>query len=425
MSQYISSFLIEPVVRQARRFSRPGPDTESSTENTDVTRGDGHEESLASSQQEARSSPDVTDDGRGFVDSISGQRVVGSPGDENAGLDAVLHFSRDRGVSAPAFLQSDGAPNTTREGTHYPFDGRGARPPDEFISGSAIHEISDRLMSNTASFSSSIRSLVDVNMTPADAATRSRSSTEPDSNLADSSSISRALDGSLPADDGMGLKRKRIIDIQRTDKSSTEKARLIHELMTQEYSVSQSSLHAPNHARPLSPASLMSQDRPFTPGSGHSAHDATQTISPPTSVTSNNHDLDHSFHLSSGDLLPTYYTKPAPSALPAGSRKTKRPNHSAAAITVATSNSNVQPVTGGILVASATMKWKIIPSIGARRRTCFACSVDAPNLLEKNARIVGRGERGTIAGCVNCGMMIPRKASITVGIVAYVVLGRG
>ncbi|KAL8865456.1 MAG: hypothetical protein Q9174_006876 [Haloplaca sp. 1 TL-2023] len=125
-------------------------------------------------------------------------------------------------------------------------------------------------------------------------------------------------DGLLPADDGMGQMRKRIVAIQRTDSSSAEKAKLVHQLMTEQYTSSQSSLHAAQVPRTRSPASLTSHERPFTPASLRSFDKDFQCASPPTPLSSLA-ETDNPFNLSPEDLKPTYYQKPPASQSTLGS----------------------------------------------------------------------------------------------------------
>lgn len=103
----------------------------------------------------------------------------------------------------------------------------------------------------------------------------------------------------------MNHMRKRIIAIQRADSSNEVKARLVHGLMTEKHNSSQQSLHP---LRAHSPGSLDSSERPFTPSSPKSLGSLRQTVSPPTSSSSNDDPTNH-FQLSVEDLRPTYRPK--------------------------------------------------------------------------------------------------------------------
>ncbi|OBT57482.1 hypothetical protein VE04_02248 [Pseudogymnoascus sp. 24MN13] len=108
----------------------------------------------------------------------------------------------------------------------------------------------------------------------------------------------------LPEDDGMRALRERVLHIQVKDIPTDEKARLMHELLTEGYTKSQ----VGQEKSPTSPAAVVSQERPTTP----------------TSISSFNFwpgkDNSHSpekgdtvtFHLTKDDLTPTYAPLAAP-----------------------------------------------------------------------------------------------------------------
>ena len=314
MSHYISSFLIEPVVRQARRFSRPGSNTspliveqrlsyygERTAENSDAT---------------TSTADEVHSEISGFeqaVSSISGQPVVQSPTSEDGGLEAGIQVVRDRRELLPR-LEAIATVDAYNDGDRSTATHIQANVEDE-ISDNPLYGVPEQFRSTTTSFSSSMHSPADANMNSIEGLTRSRRNTaQGAARGVDGSYTSRMGDRSLPADDGMGFMRKRIIEIQQMENSNQGKARLIHELMTQPYNSSQASLHASTHPRPLSPTSVQSQDRPITPSSGHSTSDMMQTTSPPTSLASVT-DAHNPYNLSPNDLKPTFYIRPAPPVL--------------------------------------------------------------------------------------------------------------
>ncbi|KAI4696232.1 uncharacterized protein J4E88_000405 [Alternaria novae-zelandiae] len=98
----------------------------------------------------------------------------------------------------------------------------------------------------------------------------------------------------LPADDGMAHLRERIHEIRALSISDQERARMIHNLMTEKY----------NHMRPTSPASFISHDRPFTPTSGQSLFSDVHASSPYSSTTDVTPEI--SYNLREGDTNPTY-----------------------------------------------------------------------------------------------------------------------
>lgn len=103
----------------------------------------------------------------------------------------------------------------------------------------------------------------------------------------------------LPADDGMRHLRARIHGIRDLKITDAEKARMMHSLMTERY----------NFLRPTSPSSFVSHDRPFTPTSGQSVFSEVQ-ISSPVSAASEV-DPENPFNLRPGDTNPTYRRRSA------------------------------------------------------------------------------------------------------------------
>ncbi|PGH05620.1 hypothetical protein AJ80_08312 [Polytolypa hystricis UAMH7299] len=111
--------------------------------------------------------------------------------------------------------------------------------------------------------------------------------------------------GVLPADDGMSSLRKKIHGIRDTKTSNDEKARLIHDLMTESYNASVRHIHSPQTLQCLSPASLRNHERPTTPISLHSRQSIDQFSSTPASIASAS-SSDSPYFLNAEDLEPTY-----------------------------------------------------------------------------------------------------------------------
>lgn len=313
MSHYISSILIDPVVRQARRFSRPSHDSE--PPHAVIRRLPQGDDATSSSPDFSPAAVDTDEDQSRLalevnVDSslhpITGSLGVLSPEPEGEELEVELQVWTDRhGLASP--LRHAEAVSEDHPGTR-PLRNYSSHS-DDGTSNNPLYEIPSSFRSTTSSFTGSTRSIGDVNML-------SRQDSDPSSrvhgheNLATGLSSSRVGDGSLPADDGMGHIRKRILAIQRMETSNIEKARLVHDIMTERYTSSQPSLHNPHFPRPQSPASLLSQERPFTPLSAHSIDHNLQTASPPTSMSSLPESVN-AFHLTSEDLEPTYFSVPS------------------------------------------------------------------------------------------------------------------
>lgn len=268
MSQYINSFLIEPVVRQARRFSRPSNDDPS--------------------LRPVDNQPSPED---------------GAAGPSRASAEAARNNWRStvfRSASPTATAVSEAMPTYSED--------PGLEEENQ-VSSNPVYGIPESLRSTTSSISNSANLATHPDSLETQGPVRSTSQNNGGTN----SCNSQHSEGSLPADDGMGLLRKRIVAIQRTDSSSTEKATLVHRLMTEQYSSSQSSLQAPRLLRACSSTSLASHERPTTPSSGHSRGNSVLCTSPPTSLSSVA-DANNPFNLCPEDLKPTYCR--IPKALP-------------------------------------------------------------------------------------------------------------
>ncbi|KAJ9195384.1 hypothetical protein DTO021D3_8534 [Paecilomyces variotii] len=105
----------------------------------------------------------------------------------------------------------------------------------------------------------------------------------------------------LPEDDGMGHLRMKIHAIRDQDIPSSEKARLILNLMTEDYRSSKAGFNN----IPRSPSSLPSVDRPCTPASHRSLQSFDQLSLTPASTVSNP-SADNPYNLTAEDLDPTF-----------------------------------------------------------------------------------------------------------------------
>ena len=310
MSQYISSFLVEPVIRQARRFSRPGFGPEPLPE--------------PRPEQEQRQQPAVEEFPE-YVDTVDTSSVEG---DGDGGLSQLearhrlpVHDqdgqvttsgtrSQQLGLTRPDLLDGlEGIPNGTQDAHRI----RAETDPQHVASTSTRRTsvLANQFRSTNASFPNSIN---EAGMRYMEESSRSRHNTD-QSSIAEGSATSPpppAGTTTLPEDDGMGEMRERIIRIQDMKISGSEKSRLMHALMIEQYSTSQLSLGSPNSLRPRSPSSLRSHDRPFTPTSTHSTNGLLHVASPPTSISSGADEL----YVTAEDLKPTYYTPRTPLSTP-------------------------------------------------------------------------------------------------------------
>ncbi len=312
MSHYISSFLIDPVIRQARRFSRPDNGSQSPPA-TRLRHSHGNNElswhhnelEEATTLDEEQIHTVLSHRGQPSSGVISGGPQVESP-DSEVGIDeleAELQAWRaSQGVQTPLWL-------TETDSEEELLSTSVARNlgTDENTSENPRYGIPNGFRSHPSSISSSIRSIADANMMPDGESVRSPGyARQTGQNTAGSTggySI-RSGDRTLPEDDGMGRMRKRIVAIQRTESSTAEKARLIHGLMTEQYNSSQPSLVR----RSGSPASMRSHERPMTPASTYSTDNRARNVSNPT-PSSPLAQAVTSFHLTQEDLQPTYFQK--------------------------------------------------------------------------------------------------------------------
>lgn len=302
MSHYISSFLIEPVVRQARRFSRPSTDAEAPHATTRRLLRDeiphaaiiDHHTALAVTVglHEIQHEVDSEHDGEtsDFEESTSG---AGS-----GTLAAALQAWTQRRDLASPLRRADSEPEvyTTPRPPR-----RHMREAEVSSSRNLLREESDSLMSMNSSTSGSVSTVIGVDArSPIDSVVPSMTSGE---DISGGYGI-QIIDTSLPADDGMGPMRQKILAIQGANTSNQEKARCIHELMTLNYISSQSSQASQSHLS-RSPRSLLSSGRPYTPVSTEPLANTRQSASPTSTIP----ESSNPFQLTTEALMPTYFSK--------------------------------------------------------------------------------------------------------------------
>lgn len=303
MSQFISSFLIDPVVRQARRFSRSADESPHSELRASFQRDEppsDHNELAEAPAAGHEEFPPLT------IGTESLPASTGTGDQEVSSLTTMSHLNNEELQALQNGYTSESLPHTTETGNLEPDVSapRYALASTDETLNHRLNSVSDGLRSTTSSISNSARSFMDTTMSPADPSARTSRSNTQDARDRGDSGGSRS-DGALPADDGMNHMRKRIIAIQRTDSSNEVKARLVHGLMTEKHNSSQQNLHI-NRAQ--SPGSMQSSERPFTPSSPKSMESLRRTVSPPISSSSTT-DPTNSFQLSPNDLKPTYRPK--------------------------------------------------------------------------------------------------------------------
>ncbi|KAI9737757.1 MAG: hypothetical protein M1834_009125 [Cirrosporium novae-zelandiae] len=215
----------------------------------------------------------------------------------------------------------------------------------------------------------------------------------------------------IPPDDGMSLLRRRIVDIRDTQLPVSEKARRIHNIMTEGYISSHAHDQSCHPPRPHSPASLRSQEPPLTPTSLKS-NGQTQYPPTPNSILSPHEPLD-SYNLTHEDLEPTYFSN----------RERTNSTHSASS-----SQSNLSDMddNGPLFGCRHYMRnVKLQCSSCNRWYTCRLCHDEVEDHVlkrneTKNINVENKGH-GIIAMCASYGTMTARRVYIIATIVVSVV----
>lgn len=293
MSSLVSEFLINPVLRQARRFSRSNPQSDhvDPVTNQRTPLENTHEVAIEDIAEGLEGLGGTGAGGFEGIETVSGTALTSSPIENNGGLDAELRALEDgRAPSAPAAF-SGAVPQRVSSMRS------DSSQVDDEITDNPSFGIPNRFRTNSAaSTTTSTRNSISARMSPAEGPSR-RGTLE----RTQSGSTSRPRNSSLPEDDGMGTLRQQIIQIQSMDIPADQKARFMHQLLTQQYSEAQEIFHAKQQPIAPSPASMISQERPTTPGSLSSFIWQMNGAPEPAPA-----DQQHTFHLSPNDLKRTY-----------------------------------------------------------------------------------------------------------------------
>lgn len=270
MSTLISSFIIDPVVRQARRFSG----ATHTVEDTGLSHANPSSLSIPS--------PEATTPER-HVDAANSARDEDIPPTTDALSSPII--SRFRGLSrSQSAVLDDGDDNDV----HNPQLGLPQNlstppidiPTDAGMSSTPVVHTLDTQLDRLDLDSSLPANSVDTSVqSGADSGAATRNAT---------------VSESIPADDGFGHLRVRIHQIRGLSIADEEKARMVHSLMTARY----------NFLRPQSPSSFTSNERPFTPTSGQSIFSDVNVSSPIS--TASEIDPENPYNLRPGDTEPTY-----------------------------------------------------------------------------------------------------------------------
>lgn len=275
MSGLLSSLLIDPVVRQTRRFSNARPSSIVS-----------HQASPDHTQHEISPQSTFEDYGREFTMSDQSQEHPGRRPNEYAGP------GNDPAIS-PSSISGSRA-NRDGQGIH-PTSSERSENGSEFSEVLGYHGASTTGRRTDAP--------------PAPTGTASRNRRErgrlPGNGF--------GMDGigghfSLPEDDGMGVLRRKIHAIRDMRSTNTEKARMVHELMTEKYNASRADSGNDPVPMVLSRLSPQSPERPAIPVSYGDGQTFDKLPAAAASTTDRNQQ-DNPFNLSEEALQPTFFPK--------------------------------------------------------------------------------------------------------------------
>jgi uncharacterized CHY-type Zn-finger protein len=274
----VPDFLINPVLRQARRFSRTNSAEALDPLTNQRAETAGYDEAL------------IED----IAEQVSRWRGRGLDTQENEALENISgtrlnsSLSREDGVLNEGLPMADTGISSARA---------------DYGNSHAVQLQLNSLRSDPVVFDDDVSDNPSFGlgeslsrMSPAEGPSR-----RPTQNLSLSEAASRLRSSSLPADDGMSALRQQIINIQAMNIPAEQKARMMHGLLTQGYHQAQEIHQAKYLPRAPSPTSMISQERPTTPGSLSSF--IWQINGGSDGPPSNQ---QHTFHLSPDDLKKTY-----------------------------------------------------------------------------------------------------------------------
>lgn len=272
MSHLIPDFVLNPVLRQARRFSRPN--------------------TTSDFEQHARQQTDLSSSNETVTSDI-----IEPVGTSDALESRAGEILRTGPRSTPSSLKE----NESLVGGGK--DQEGDRLPRTPATSVRAHMAPLRSGSDTGRSESEVSR--DPSLGLRDALSGMSSVDSPSRPSTQESSQSGPTGwnkhNSLPADDGMTALREQVLQIQAMEVPTEQKARLMHRLLAREYYRSQEAIHVKGQPRASSPESMISQERPTSPGSLSSflwnMNGGVDDLSPAEQCT---------FHLSLDDLKRTY-----------------------------------------------------------------------------------------------------------------------
>lgn len=290
MSGLISSLLIEPVVRRTRHLSyqtnaqppssndhQGSSDSPPSTQHNQKTHGGNDSKQITMPDQTQEHNPGL---GSGYAG--SGNDPANSP-TPTLDSDTSRHGRR----TGAAFLEGVENGSEYVQATEYPVTSTSSGPV-EFGQETAASTIPTQDVSRRRA--------------PSNRQERRRSSRHA------SGTDEVGARFSLPEDDGMGVLRKRIHAIRDMPSTNTEKARMIHDLMTEKYNASRWNTGDQYVPGAHSPSSPRSPERPSTPMFQGDGQLFDQLSASPSSTVAPGQ-RNNPYNLAAEDLEPTFFPK--------------------------------------------------------------------------------------------------------------------
>ncbi|RAQ62626.1 CHY and RING finger domain protein [Aspergillus flavus] len=289
MSGLITSLLIEPVVRQARRLSQQ---TEESS--PPVTQ--------ASSIYDRYSS----DGGEEDCDNIARGVMSYSEQEIRPNIGAYGEYVPSEDSPSSVMLWSTGFNDQNHETEIFSLSHRARQITDNDVS-----EVSDNHavimngsdLTEPQQATSAAISTHDVSQQTSSTLRRTQRLSHSHLDLVDTGGKF-----SLPEDDGMGALRKKIHAIRDLNHSSMEQARMIHELMTENYNAFRSNLDNQTITRTPPLFRPRSSDRSVAPNNCWGSQSFDQQSLTPSSLASIAHQ-ENQYCLTAEDLKPTFYPR--------------------------------------------------------------------------------------------------------------------
>ncbi|KAK8903584.1 hypothetical protein QC760_008050 [Botrytis cinerea] len=292
MTSLVSEFLINPVLRQARRFSRSEPvhaHDSNDTANPHLVPGSSNNETDETIIEDAPArEPTMNLPGTRELVGVGG--ITESPPNQNS-----THEGSSLGdiesLRHDANHDEAGALATSHSQSHI-------SPLENDMTGNSSSGVASLTQGNITEGSSSSTAPNTINFPMTSIEGSSQDSSQ------NSTPAPMGLDtGStaLPADDGMGPLRQRIKYIQAMEIPTERKALMMHQLLTQGYTEAHEIFNAKNFVPTTAADKMISQERPATPNSLSSfiwQMNGTSDPAPATEI--------HTFHLSPDDLMKTY-----------------------------------------------------------------------------------------------------------------------